>query len=264
MECAISKNQASQQETSKTPIQRQATSEMKLRISKESEISDWWKMFKDLVRFTRKYGHCHFPHRSSHPLSHWVVKQRKLFASDDRATVLSEIQIKALRSIGFVFSPSGGTWLSRFYELREFKRQFGHCNVKRNCSLGRWVAQQRADYVCMLAGGKSAMKMKHVKALESLSLEWCPFPTSPPPRASHPKVPLPPNNINNPVAAPQPPVQQNTDAQPIGEAAGSASTRSSNKVLKKLVRRQSNRQQRSEVAKKNSIQQQKRVRFADM
>mmetsp|Transcript_8673 Transcript_8673/g.17700 ORF Transcript_8673/g.17700 Transcript_8673/m.17700 type:complete len:356 (-) Transcript_8673:502-1569(-) len=76
-------------------------------------------------------------------------------------------------------------WYERFYELLEYKRVYGNCNVprawKENPSLARWINTQRDQYQ-LLTNKKSAtgstprrksnMTRERIRALESIGFEW--------------------------------------------------------------------------------------------
>lgn len=58
-------------------------------------------------------------------------------------------------------------WIHKLDELKAFRAEFGHCNVKQICgSLGPWVSNQRASYA------KKQLTQDRIEALESIGFEW--------------------------------------------------------------------------------------------
>lgn len=69
---------------------------------------------------------------------------------------------------------SGRNWYMRYQELLEFKKQYGHCNVKRtkNKTLGKWVANQRFHYKMRNDGKTSNLTAERIEALDKIGFEW--------------------------------------------------------------------------------------------
>ena len=72
----------------------------------------------------------------------------------------------------------GVKWYKHYRALIEFKRCYGHCNVKRKGKeyeqLGFWVVSQRYQYKKLQEGKSSQMNVKRVEALEKIGFEWNP------------------------------------------------------------------------------------------
>ena len=87
-------------------------------------------------------------------------------------------QIPALNSIGFHLGKTehaASIWNERFEQLREFKAQFGHCNVPQqysaNTKLGRWVMTQRGTYRKNKEERQSPMTAERIQAFDAIGFE---------------------------------------------------------------------------------------------
>lgn len=67
-------------------------------------------------------------------------------------------------------------WMDRYEELKDYQREYGHCNVPQKCKdnpqLGKWVKNQRKDYKLREKGKKSAMTDGRIALLEEVGFEW--------------------------------------------------------------------------------------------
>ena len=105
----------------------------------------WDRMFLELVKFKKTYGHCNVPKNwpENPRLGYWVVNQRNLFKKNK----LIIYRIKNLLRIGFAFSASNVKWMKMYSTLVDFKNMNGHCNVTadwdQNPKLANWVGTQR-------------------------------------------------------------------------------------------------------------------------
>lgn len=104
-------------------------------------------------------------HVSSHQnkqkdLSHFLAYQAK-----EKKTPFVSYQEKLDRS-----------WYGKLNELKEYKRNHGHCNVSvhdpENKQLGMWLSTQRQAYK---GKGSGRMTDERIKVLESLGVEWIVF-----------------------------------------------------------------------------------------
>lgn len=98
-------------------------------------------------------------------LKNWVHTQRRLF----KQGILEDYKIKKLQKIDFIFDPLEEKWNYMFNLLKEYKNEYGHCNLKgtekyKNESLGRWAAHQRS-YLSKLSEEK-------INKLSSLNFSW--------------------------------------------------------------------------------------------
>ena len=70
-----------------------------------------------------------------------------------------------------------GSWRDRLQELKEFKKDNGHCDVPTeydlNQPLANWVSWQRQQYkLYREEGSKSALTSERVDALEEVGFRW--------------------------------------------------------------------------------------------
>lgn len=116
----------------------------------EVERGDWelWESrFQELIAFKAKHSHCNIPvkWKENIKLGMWSAAQRALRKSGK----LKRERERRLNEIGFDWR-EGSTkaeWKSRFDQLKDYRRRFGHCCVpvrwQENPQLGAWVARQR-------------------------------------------------------------------------------------------------------------------------
>lgn len=140
----------------------------------------WMTNFEQLRHFQKQHGHCNVPwaNQASDELPNWVNTQRQFF----KRGKLTSYRIELLEGIGFEWHRAGkrtlssttaaileGKWLDKFEQLKDFKKQQGHCNP--TCkgpqkSLGEWVARQRANF------RQKKISADRMKLLESIGFEW--------------------------------------------------------------------------------------------
>ena len=115
----------------------------------------WERCFLRLLKFRRRFGHCHVPAewKENINLGRWVVKTRRL----KRAGRLSVDKIRRLDEIGFIWDPISkrqtehdAIWSEWLMKLKEFRGKHGHWNVPTNQSkfhrLRVWMDNQRVSY----------------------------------------------------------------------------------------------------------------------
>ena len=79
-----------------------------------------------------------------------------------------------------IANPSGNKfiamWNDRFFELKDFKEKYGHCNVpkkyKENQQLANWVNNQRKRYQRSKKGKASSMTQERIAKLNAIGFEW--------------------------------------------------------------------------------------------
>ena len=131
----------------------------------------WNEMFQQLKIYKKRYGNCNVPKRkrdaNNKQLAQWVHTQRQTKKEEK----MSDARKRNLDAIGFTWSIGSirwkdDLWNQRFEELKDYKKQFGHCNVpwkyKANPQLGTWVAHQRS---------RTSNERRRAK-LESIGFEW--------------------------------------------------------------------------------------------
>ncbi len=128
----------------------------------------WAQRFEELVNFKKKHGHCNVPNncKKNPSLGGWVSTQRMKYKKGG----IDKDKIKKLNAACFEWSILESTWLERLEELRQFKKENGHCNVSKNFKenpiLGRWVGTQRGNKK------KGALDRERVKKLNTLGFKW--------------------------------------------------------------------------------------------
>jgi hypothetical protein len=144
------------------------------------QAEQWTQRFEELCEFCKLNGHCQVPHTfTKNPaLARWVKRQRyqyKLRLENKPATMTDE-RISVLEKIGFVWDSHVAAWEERRFELIEYKKSYGHCNVPSNYSNNRqlavWVKRQRRQYKFFWDGKPSSMTNQRITALESIGFEW--------------------------------------------------------------------------------------------
>ena len=115
----------------------------------------WGRCFLRLLKFRRRFGHCHVPAEWTEDinLGKWVVKTRRL----KRAHLLSAGKVRRLNEVGFVWDAIAkrevehdavwSTWLAK---LETFHQKHGHWRVPtdqhRFHRLRIWMDNQRISY----------------------------------------------------------------------------------------------------------------------
>jgi hypothetical protein len=138
-------------------------------LQTESSEREWFRWLDKLSAFRRQFGHCRVPAKwTGIPgLSKWVHEQRNRFHE------LELQRLKHLYEFGFDFG-SERSWLSRFFELAEYKAEHGHCNVParwpKNPQLGGWLSGQRAR--------KDSMALGRKRLFDGLGMDWDPLQTA--------------------------------------------------------------------------------------
>jgi len=145
---------------------------------------------KEIMDFKLKFGHCMIPHKyAPNPsLGTWIDTQRRRYRKVMQAEKkfydanpqgdqkkyeeflsrngphIKQEHIDQLVEIGFVFEPRLSrkeTWEKRVEELKTFKEQYGHCNVREDDvlypGLGKWVSYVRRTFrLAKKKGGKGS------------------------------------------------------------------------------------------------------------
>jgi len=110
--------------------------------------SHWEFMYGELKKFKEKYGHTKLvvTDKAHYQLALWVHNIRA------RPHQLGDARKKRLDALGFLWQADikkliEQQWLTYYKQLKEFKKQHGHCNVpikwKPNKKLSTWVSEQR-------------------------------------------------------------------------------------------------------------------------
>ena len=157
--------------------------------SKQSKHeAEWMKKIHELKEFRKETGHCNVPYMyTKNPkLSHWVQRQREYLrkAHNGEPTPLTKKRIDMLHAVGFVLDArrdaSNAKWLELFRELKEFKREWGHCCVpdkySKNPRLANWAQLQRGDLRRLNKGEPplSYLNQDRINMLNSVGFVWEP------------------------------------------------------------------------------------------
>lgn len=127
-----------------------------LRANKILYDQRWDAMYKQILQYRERYGHCSVPGgwKENRKLATWVRDQRQNY----HRHVMPKDRIQKLKDIGFVWRiypyrkrnvpKQEKQWQQRYQELLEFRQEFGHCRVPEsyrdvNQPLERWVRVQR-------------------------------------------------------------------------------------------------------------------------
>ena len=130
--------------------------------TKEALEAEWEKLFRALLSFNRRNGHCRVPvmhHEGGFPLGQWVGEQRR------RKEHLLPEQRARLDALSF-------EWDAReagFHALQSFYQRYGHCRVpvmhhEKGFPLGQWVGEQRRR--------KEQLSSEHRARLDALGFVW--------------------------------------------------------------------------------------------
>jgi len=124
--------------------------------------SKWEKRFRELEAFKAHYGHCRVSRRGV--LRNWVGNLRHI------KETLSPERICRLNALGFDWAPIDTVWRTRYEDLMEFRRRFGHTNVPatwaENPALGHWVYTLRSR--------KETQSPEQIAMLEKAGFDWRP------------------------------------------------------------------------------------------
>ena len=125
--------------------------------------------FAQLRKFKKKYGHCRVPMKNRRflKLANFVggLRMRRNEISSERRARLEKLGFD-WRILEMSPRKDGET---RFRELREFKRRFGHCEIPvdwpENRPLWHWISRQRGR-------DRSKMTADQRRRLEALGFTW--------------------------------------------------------------------------------------------
>jgi hypothetical protein len=136
------------------------------------ETAKWLKRYNELVEYKRETGNSNVPkkYKSNPQLGTWVNTQRGAF----RRESLAKDRNAMLNEIGFEWrlgpTPILCSWKTRYYELVEYKRDFGDCNVsgryKPNPQLGTWVRWQRNQFK------NKSLSKERIRKLNEIGFAW--------------------------------------------------------------------------------------------
>lgn len=129
--------------------------------------TSWLERFEELKAYKQQHGHCNVPvkHEENPKLGYWVSNQRSQYTlfqkerlegnfEDPAVGGMTEERIAMLEQIGFSWvaplKDHSGKWNERLEDLKEYKREYGHCSVAYNYTghprLVGWIKNQRQQY----------------------------------------------------------------------------------------------------------------------
>ena len=114
--------------------------------SKRAE--QWMEGYNALKEFKQKHGHTQPPNTQEfHILSKWTKEQRrhfKRYEENPSTSNLSQEQMAQLKELPLDLDLRATSWMTRFHQLMDFKKQHGHCLVPNkyplNKKLANWVS----------------------------------------------------------------------------------------------------------------------------
>jgi len=144
------------------------------------QAENWTKKFEELLKFREENGHCLVPncHPPNPALAQWTKRQRyqyKLKQDGKRSTITDE-RVQALENAGFIWDSHKAVWSERLEELKQFRREFDHCNVpsryQKNHQLAIWVKRQRRQWKNKMDQLPNCMTDERQEALEAIGFVW--------------------------------------------------------------------------------------------
>jgi superfamily II DNA or RNA helicase len=130
----------------------------------------WGERYGELQRYKERFGDCNVPdnYEENPQLGTWVGKQRAL----RNAGKLSAGREARLDALGFIWDARTSNWEAMLAQLRQHRRENGHCDVparcKKNPELAQWVQEQRHQQNT----GRMAEDRK--AQLDELGFVWAP------------------------------------------------------------------------------------------
>ena len=130
----------------------------------ENLYSLWDTWFGKLKAFKERFGHCRVETgwKEDPALWKWVSAQR---GRRKRGELYPE-QIRLLDELGFIWDWRSLIWVQWYRKLEAYKARHGDCRVRCSNKLGRWVAEQRADFQ------KGKLKPDRIAKLDAIGFEW--------------------------------------------------------------------------------------------
>jgi hypothetical protein len=128
---------------------------------------DWEEMFEALQEYRENHRYCNVPNNweENKQLAKWVDKQRVNYKNKR----LSNECVKRLESICFEWERGlpmeEDEWEQMFDSLKEYKKNYGDCNVSTRWKLGQWAMAQRTNYK------NNNLSKARIKRLESIGFE---------------------------------------------------------------------------------------------
>ena len=132
----------------------------------------WESMFDALTKYMKNHGNCNFINRTEESivLARWANMQRENY----QFKRLTDIQIKRLEDIGFIWDTTTIHWEKMLDALKEYKKNHGDCNVpsywqEENLPLGQWANAQRENFKNL------KLNDDQIEILEYIGFAWNPI-----------------------------------------------------------------------------------------
>lgn len=134
----------------------------------------------DLRKFYDTFGHCNVPRDDPQfpRLYLWIREQRRHLhqIQNGEASNLSKSRLESLQSVGLNVDSLGGNFAIHLEALKEFHRQYGHCNVppdySTNQKLFPWIERLRIEYQLKSEGKRNTLRNVHIHSLNKLNFSW--------------------------------------------------------------------------------------------
>jgi len=134
----------------------------------------WMDRYDELIEFRAQHGNTMIPSGSG--LDKWVRKQRHEYRkrNDGLDSQMTQRRINQLNAIGFEWAPFELQWMTRYQELIQFKKQYGHTGVPVGVGggLGLWVRTQRLEHRKLQEGKSAMLTPERRKLLNDIGFEW--------------------------------------------------------------------------------------------
>jgi hypothetical protein len=101
----------------------------------------WEQGYEIACEFYKEFGHLEVKQDliyMEYKLGKWINMQRLAYNSDSSRKNLSQIQINRLEKIGMIWHADELNWNRAFEYAKEFYEEYGHFNIPRNYSVGKW------------------------------------------------------------------------------------------------------------------------------
>jgi len=146
----------------------------------------WKKMYKTLLDYHGKTGHCQVDLNSGYELEYFVRDQRRQYVRWRKAlsTTMTVDRIELLEEIDFAWTKSRPKtkktheerWNEMVDQLTTFREKYNHAEVpqeyEENPQLGRWVMNQRTFYRMNEIGICTTLSEERIDQLEQLDFVW--------------------------------------------------------------------------------------------
>eukprot|EP00557_Chaetoceros_sp_GSL56_P014293 CAMPEP_0176477218 /NCGR_PEP_ID=MMETSP0200_2-20121128/496_1 /TAXON_ID=947934 /ORGANISM="Chaetoceros sp., Strain GSL56" /LENGTH=220 /DNA_ID=CAMNT_0017872995 /DNA_START=792 /DNA_END=1451 /DNA_ORIENTATION=+ len=145
---------------------------------KEKSWNENYQQIKGLLIIQRQHDTSNNSMLPNAKLGVWAANQRREYQKWYRGeiTSITKERIDLLNAIGFDWNPWDTKWKTRIKQLKEYRKENGHCmvpvNYEKNPKLGRWVATQRKYYNLYKNGKPTSISKKRIQELTDIGFVW--------------------------------------------------------------------------------------------